>query len=171
MIAKSPELESITYIEGFEPGYLGRIAQMHGEYYASAWGSGAGFEVIQARELCEFFERYDPKRDLLYTAHAGGRLVGSVAIDGTQEERPGLARLRWFIVEPGYHGKGIGKTLLAHALDFCGKAEFPLVYLWTVEGLPESLHLYQNAGFQIVKREVGSHYTVEHTHIMLEMSL
>lgn len=160
-----------TYAEGFQPGYLGRITQMHGEYYARAWGSGPGFEALMAVELSEFHERYDPDRDLLFTAHVDGKLVGSIAIDGTQSERPGMARLRWFILDEAYQGLGIGTNLLKHALDFCRARSFPLVYLWTVTGLPQSLHLYEKVGFRIVKRLVDSRYTLEHTQLMLEMPL
>jgi GNAT superfamily N-acetyltransferase len=166
-----PAAPAVRYVEGFEPGYLGRIAQMHGEYYAKVWGSGAGFEAIMAHELCEFFDRYDITRDLLLTAHVDGVLAGCIAIDGTQAERPGLARLRWFILEESYQGHGIGKELLKRALAFCQAQEFPYVYLWTVEGLPESRHLYEKAGFQVVQRLEDSRYTVEHTQIMMELPL
>lgn len=95
-----------TIVKGFRSGYLGRIAQLHGEYYEKAWGSGPGFEAVMARELCDFCEQYDARRDLLLTAHIDGKLVGCIAIVGTQDERPGEARLRWFLLEEGYQGAG-----------------------------------------------------------------
>jgi GNAT superfamily N-acetyltransferase len=171
MTLSGADAAAVTYVEGFEPGYLGRIAQMHGEYYAKAWGSGAGFEAMMAHELCEFQARYDPSADLLLTAHVDGVLVGSIAIDGTQSERPGMARVRWYLLDERYQGRGIGRELLERALAFCRTQGFPLVYLWTVEGLPQSLHLYQKAGFRIVERFVDSRYTVEHTQLRLEMPL
>lgn len=158
-------------IEGFFPGYLGRIAQMHGEYYEKAWGSGPGFEALMARELCDFCQRYTPDRDLLLTAHVGGTLVGCIAIDGTQSERPGMARLRWYLLDEEYQGRGIGNALLRRALDFCRVHSFQNVYLWTVEGLPKSLYMYEQAGFRIVERLVDSRYTVEHEQLRLEMPL
>lgn len=172
MTGTLPESPStVTYVEGFEPGYLGRIAQMHGEYYAKAWGSGAGFEAIMARELCDFCERYNSERDLLLTAHIDGVLVGCIAIDGTQSERPGLARLRWYLLDETHQGLGIGSKLLGHALDFCRTQGFPLIYLWTVEGLPQSLHLYEKVGFRVVERFADSRYTVAHTQLLMEKSL
>lgn len=163
--------EGITYCEGFEPGYLGRIAQMHGEYYAKVWGSGPGFEAQMARELCDFCDHYDSAQDLLLTAHHDGKLIGSIAVVGTQSERPGEARVRWVLLDEGYHGRGIGRTLLNRALEFCRAKGFPGVYLWTVTGLPASLHLYESAGFRIVERHVASHYTIEQNHIRLELPL
>jgi GNAT superfamily N-acetyltransferase len=164
-------MEPFSAVEGFRPGYIGRIAQMHGEYYAKVWGSGPEFEAIMARELCDFCERYDRNRDLLLTAHIDGALVGSIAIDGTQSERPGQARLRWYLLDEAHQGRGIGNTLLKQALAFCRERDFPLIYLWTVEGLPQSLHLYEKAGFRVVERFNDSRYTVEHTQLRLEMPL
>jgi GNAT superfamily N-acetyltransferase len=167
----SQPTSTVTYVEGFEPGYLGRIAQMHGEYYAKAWGSGADFEAMMARELCEFCARYNPERDLLLTAHVDGVLVGSIAIDGTQSERPGLARLRWYLLEENSQGQGLGKKLLGRALEFCRTQGFPRVFLWTVEGLPASRHLYEKVGFRVVERFVDSRYTMEHTLLRMERPL
>ena len=138
------------YVEGYRPGVLGRIAELHGVYYARAWGAGAEFEGMMAQELREFLGRYRAGRDLLLTARVAGRLVGSIAVDGSQLKRPG-ARLRWVIVEDESRGRGIGKELLRRALAHCAGAGFGKVYLWTVEGLPESRALYLRAGFRIVE--------------------
>lgn len=171
MTTQATSGEEILYSEGFEPGYLGRIAQMHGEYYAKAWGSGPGFEAQMARELCDFYDHYDPTQDLLLTAHHNGALIGSIAVVGTQSERPGEARVRWVILDERYHGRGIGRSLLNRALEFCKTQGFPGVYLWTVTGLPASLHLYESAGFRIVESHVDSHYTIELNNIRLELPL
>jgi GNAT superfamily N-acetyltransferase len=163
--------EMTEFVTGFRPGYLGRIAQMHGEYYAGAWGSGPGFEALIARELADFYERYDPARDLLLTAHSGGILVGSIAIIGSETERPDTARLRWFLTEPTHQGQGIGRQLLEQALRFCCDAGFASVYLWTVEGLPQSWGMYERAGFRVTERHPDTQYTVPLTHVRMEMNL
>lgn len=160
----------VSYREGFQPGFLGRIAQLHGEYYARAWGSGVPFEAQMARELCDFSEAYDPGRDLLLTAHLDGLLVGSIAINRSQSESSG-AQLRWYIIAEGYHGRGIGRSLLERTLAFCREREFESVFLWTVEGLPESRHLYESVGFRVTDRVRDDRYTVEHVNLRFEMSL
>jgi GNAT superfamily N-acetyltransferase len=161
---------AVELAEGYRPGILGRIVEMHGVYYARAWGSGVRFEALMARQLCDFCEGYDAGRDLLLTAHADGRLVGSVAVDGSQAERPG-ARLRWFLLEEGYQGRGIGRALLRGALDFCAGRGFDNVYLWTVEGLPQSRHLYEQSGFRVVERFPDAEYGVDHMKIRMELPL
>jgi hypothetical protein len=47
---------------GYEPGLIGRVAELHGRYYAVAWSSGAPFELLMRREICDFIEHYDPAR-------------------------------------------------------------------------------------------------------------
>lgn len=158
------------YIDGYHPGYLGRIAEMHGFYYAKVLGTGVEFEGLMAEQLHRFFARYREGRDLLLTAHVNDRLVGSIAVDGSQEERQG-ARLRWVIVEEAQHGKGIGKRLLTDAMRFCCQAGFSRVFLWTVEGLPQSLGLYEKAGFEIIDRIPDERYCVPRVNLLLEKVL
>jgi GNAT superfamily N-acetyltransferase len=158
------------YVEGYRPGYLGRIAEMHGVYYAVAWGSGFEFEGMMAEEIHAFLREYDPLRDLLLTAHVDGRLVGSFAIVGSRED-PTVGRIRWVIVEEGYHGRGIGKELLRRGLEFCRQMGYTKVTLWTVEGLPQSYGLYEKAGFQVVERVPDARYSVPHVNLRMERSL
>lgn len=104
--------------QGYHPGHIGRIVELHGTYYSKHWGSGATFEILMAAELAEFCERYDPERDLLLTAHVDNKLIGSIAVHGSDAD-DGTVRLRWFIVDEAYHGQGIGRALLEQALMFC----------------------------------------------------
>ncbi len=64
-----------------------------------------------------------------------GRIVGSVAIDG-EDLAPGEAHLRWFILDDGCRGHGVGKKLLTEAMRFCDSLGFSAVHLWTFNSLP-----------------------------------
>ena len=163
-------MNTVEYVEGYRPGTLGRIAEMHGVYYAGAWGSGAEFEGMMAQEMREFLAHYREGRDLLLTAQIDGRVVGSIAVEGSETERPG-ARLRWVIVDESAQGRGIGKELLRRALEFCRRAGFRVAYLWTVEGLPQSLGLYERAGFRVVERFPDDRYSVPRVNLLMEMPL
>ncbi len=163
-------VEPVTFMEGFRPGYLGRIAQMHGEYYAGALGTGAELEGLMARELAQFRDGYDPARDLLLTAHVEGVLAGCVALDGGQTEHPGV-RLRWFLLDAAYQGRGIGSALLRRVLDARQAHGSGQVWLWTVEGLPQALHLYEKAGFRVVERFPDERYTVPLVNLRMEKDL
>ncbi len=163
--------QAARFVRGFQPGYFGNIARMHGEYYADVWGSGVAFEMLMAQEIIEWWERFDAERDLLLTAHVDGMLAGSIAIDGSQKERSGWARLRWFLLDPRFQGHGIGRSLLQQALAFAEKPVFAGTYLWTVEGLPQSLRLYEQNGFVVVGRENDSRYSVPHVNLLMERRL
>jgi GNAT superfamily N-acetyltransferase len=136
------------YEEGFHPGYLGRMIQMQGEYYDVIWPEpNMNFELMMARQICDFREGYNPDRDLLLTVHIDDQLAGYLAVIGNEKERPG-ARLRWFLVEEKYRGRGIGRELLRRALNFCRQAGFKTAWLWTMENLEKAQRLYAQAGFK-----------------------
>ena len=140
-------LSEVVFDEGFKPGYLGRMVQLQGEYYDVVWAKpGVSFEVMMARQMCDFHDQYVPGRDLLLTAHMNNVVVGYIAVVGSPSERAG-ARLRWFHVEESHQSRGIGKELLSRALEFCRKHGYSVVWLWTMKGLDAARHLYDSFGF------------------------
>jgi hypothetical protein len=60
---------SVTITEGYLPGCIGRITQLHAMYYAAANGFGVAFEAKVAKELGEFCASYTKGRDGLGPAH------------------------------------------------------------------------------------------------------
>ena len=104
--------------------------------------------------------RYNPDTDLLLTALINGEIQGSIVIDGHQADSQG-AHLRWFIVGEAFIGKGIGKRLLNEAVAFCQEKNYQKVYLWTFEGLDTARHLYEAAGFSLIKEQRGKQWGVE----------
>jgi GNAT superfamily N-acetyltransferase len=160
---------SIEIRSGYEPGVIGRIGELHGRYYAAAWGSGAAFEIQMLRELCDFVEAYDPLTDGLLTAHDGDVVVGSLVVMLAPGSR--RARLRFVIVDPGWQGRGIGKSLLHAALWWCRDRDVETCFLWTVEGLPASRRMYEAAGFRVVERVDDARYSVPLTSIRMELKL
>jgi GNAT superfamily N-acetyltransferase len=155
---------------GYEPGLIGRVGELHGRYYATAWGAEAPFEILMTREFCHFIEHYDPARDLLLSAHIDTILVGSISILG-QNRRPEGVQLRFFIVDPAYHGRGVGKKLLTTALQWCRERGYLKVFLWTVDNLPQSRGLYEKAGFRVTDRCPDDRYTVFRDNLKMELAL
>src|SRR5690606_36074034 len=146
---------NLSFHEGYRPGCIGRIAELHACHYHRLADFGLAFESKVARELAAFCEGYVDGRDDLWLALVGGRVEGSIAIDGTHAQRDG-AHLRWFIVSDGLRGKGVGSRLLASAMAFCRKCGYRRVYLWTFEGLDAARHLYEKAGFRLVQQQRGA---------------
>jgi len=133
-------------ITGYVPGAIGRVTELHGTYYSRHWGLDAAFEAEVARELGEFMARLHPARDGLWVAREGEAILGAIVIDGGVTPEEG-ARLRWFILDEACQGRGVGRRLMGAAMDFCERAGFERVYLWTFRGLVAARHLYDVWGF------------------------
>lgn len=146
-----------TITEGYRPGAIGRVAQLHAEYYHREWGFGLYFEAKVASELAAFFNRCDPARDGFWAALVDSRLEGAIVIDAS-ESAASLAHLRWFIVSDALRGQGAGHQLIETAMDFCCRKGYPGVYLWTFEGLGAARHLYEKHGFVLVEDHPGERW-------------
>lgn len=144
-------------IQGFIPGAIGRITELHGCYYSKHWGFGLFFEAKVATEMSEFLSRFDESRDGFWTIHRENRVQGALAIDGTKAASEG-AHLRWFILSSKVRGSGYGRRLMEQAVDFCKLCGYKQVYLWTFEGLHAARHLYEKFGFILGEQKEGSQW-------------
>jgi GNAT superfamily N-acetyltransferase len=134
---------------GYAPGAIGRVVEMHGRYYAAEWGFGPQFETEVAAELAAFMGRYNPAKDGFWLAWNGDRIVASVTLDHAGEDD--AARVRWFVAEPELQGSGIGGALFRGLLAFAKETRQDRVYLWTFEGLTAARRIYDRAGFVLTE--------------------
>jgi ribosomal protein S18 acetylase RimI-like enzyme len=147
--------DEITLVP-YTGGALGRIIELHGTYYSANWDLGLYFEAKVASEMAEFLSRLNPECDGAWFAQQDGKILGSIIIDGSKEDR---ARLRWFIIDPAHQGTGLGNDLMDAAMNFCREKGFQRVYLTTFKGLDAARHLYEKHGFVLRSEEDGSHLT------------
>lgn len=139
---------------GYAIGCIGRITELHANFYSKLVDFGLPFEAKVARELSQFCEGFDAARDGLWLATVDGVAHGSIAIDGSYADSDG-AHLRWFITSDDLRGQGMGSQLITQALDFCNAKSYKRVYLDTFAGLDAARHLYEKHGFQLVHEQVG----------------
>lgn len=151
---------SVVIESGYRPGAIGRAVDMQARYYARTVGFGRFFESKVAAALAEFAGRLDNPRNGLWVAACSGIVVGTVAIDG-EDMAPDTAHLRWFIVEDGLRGGGIGRRLLAEAIGFCDRQNFSDIQLWTFRGLDAARRLYEAHGFALVEELPGRQWGEE----------
>lgn len=144
-------------IGGYCPGAIGRVAEMHAEYYNRHWGFGLFFEAKVATELAEFLCRFDKGRDGFWTLLNGDRVEGAIAIDGLKAATKG-AHLRWFIVSPELKGCGWGRLLIKEAVTFCDQQACQRIGLWTFTGLDAARHLYEAFSFRLVSQSEGEQW-------------
>ncbi|MBU2484994.1 MAG: GNAT family N-acetyltransferase [Alphaproteobacteria bacterium] len=117
-------------------------------YYAREWGFGLKFETKVASELAEFLTRMDPARDLFLTAWRGDALAGSISMD-VSGGGPDGAHLRWFVVSDSERGSGLGKELMARAIEHADSVAAGPVWLTTFAGLEAARALYERHGFTL----------------------
>lgn len=67
--------------------------------------------------------------------------------------KQGYFELGKMAVNQHYQGKGIGKQLLAFAIDFAKEHKWNGIVLFSSTKLPTALHLYKKYGFKDVKLE------------------
>lgn len=151
------EKSTITIVSGYHPGMIGRITEMHGSFYAREHHFGSFFESKVAAGLAEFSGRLEKPCNQIWLAMLNGRIVGSVAIDG-EDLGNNEAHLRWFILDDGCRGSGVGRKLIAEAMIFCGEKQFSAVQLWTFNKLTAARRLYESFGFTLSKEWQGDQW-------------
>lgn len=152
-----PEKSAVTIVSGYHPGMIGRITEMHGSYYAREHHFGSFFEAKVAAGLADFSGRLDNANNQIWLAMQNGRIVGSVAIDG-EDLGNNEAHLRWFILDDGCRGGGVGRKLIAEAMKFCDERQFSAVQLWTFNKLTAARRLYESFGFVLSKEWQGDQW-------------
>jgi RimJ/RimL family protein N-acetyltransferase len=157
-------------ITHYQPGAIGRITELHALYYYKNSGFGLFFESKVATEMADFLNRIDPSRDGFWTAISKEKVIGSITIDGIKSKSDGN-HLRWFIVDPAFHNKGVGTMLIKTAIEFCKKVQASRVYLWTFSGLDAARHLYEKLGFTLVKEQEATTWGVKVKEQLFELIL
>ena len=141
--------------ESLRPGDLGQIVALHGAYYAKHWGFGTVFEAKVARELADFAGRFT-ETDLALCATDREGLAASLILDLHDPDSGARgAHLRWFIVHDRCRGTGIGRRLVARAVEQAERYCAGRAWLTTFAGLDAARHLYEQHGFGLVREEMG----------------
>lgn len=153
----TPDASGVDVLHGYVPGLLARCTELHALYYSRHSGFGRAFEAGVSGGLAEFAGRMDNPDNRMWRAIAGDRIAGILAVDG-EDLGDGRAHLRWFIVDDAARGAGVGRRLLAAALDFCDSHGFPEIHLWTFRGLDAARHLYEANGFRLVDERPGEQW-------------
>ncbi|MDW5498259.1 helix-turn-helix domain-containing GNAT family N-acetyltransferase [Pseudomonas lundensis] len=148
---------AIEIVSGYLPGFVARTLEMHMQYYSRTVGFGAFFEATVGAALADLAGRLSHPRNQTWSALSGGRIVGSVSIDGETlgEHR---AHLRAFIIDDSLRGSGVGRQLLNRAVSFCDQQGFDETHLWTFKGLDAARHLYESVGFELAEEQPGTQW-------------
>lgn len=129
------------------PGDMGRVVQLHGEFYAKEFGYDATFEALVAEIAAGFVRNFKPKFERCWIAELGGEVVGSAFI---VRASPKVSKLRLLIIDPKARGQGLGRRLTQACIRFARAAGYEKMMLWTQSHLSAARAIYQAEGFRLV---------------------
>jgi DNA-binding MarR family transcriptional regulator/GNAT superfamily N-acetyltransferase len=147
---KDPVKERHYILRQPRPGDFGWIVKRNAELYAQDYGWVAPFEGVCAQIVADFVNKHDASRERGWIAEIDGENVGAVMLanDGN-----GVARVRLLFVEPKARGLGIGARLVDELIRFARDAGYRKITLWTHSVLTAARHIYQKAGFKLMRSE------------------
>jgi DNA-binding MarR family transcriptional regulator/N-acetylglutamate synthase-like GNAT family acetyltransferase len=142
--------ERAVVIRTHESGDIGWIIGRQGALYTREYGWDLGFEALAAHIAAAFLDNFDAKAERCWIAELDGVPVGSIML---VKKSKTVGQLRLLFVEPEARGYGIGRRLVAECLRFARQVGYRRVVLWTQSNLDAARHLYEEAGFRLIKEE------------------
>jgi DNA-binding MarR family transcriptional regulator/GNAT superfamily N-acetyltransferase len=132
------------------PGDFGWIVRRHAEVYAKEYRWTEPFEGLCAQIVADFANNNDPERERCWIAEVDGENAGCVFL---AKDSPAVARVRLLLVEPKARGLGLGARLVDECIRFARGAGYTKITLWTHSVLTAARHIYEKAGFRLMRTE------------------
>jgi DNA-binding MarR family transcriptional regulator/GNAT superfamily N-acetyltransferase len=132
------------------PGDFGWVVQRHAELYAQEYKWKEPFEGVCAQIVADFVNKFDAKRERCWIAEMDGERVGCIFVAKDSEE---VARIRLLLVDSKARGLGLGAKLTDECIRFARGAGYTKMTLWTHSVLTAARHIYQKAGFKLMRTE------------------
>ncbi len=148
--AEAPAPDRRYLLRAPRPGDFGWIVKRHAELYAREYQWIEPFEGVCAQIVADFANKNDPKRERCWIAEMDGENVGCVFLVADSAT---VARIRLLLVDPRARGLGLGARLADECIGFARNAGYKKITLWTHSVLTAARHIYQKAGFKLMRSE------------------
>jgi DNA-binding MarR family transcriptional regulator/GNAT superfamily N-acetyltransferase len=132
------------------PGDFGWVIKRHAELYGQEFGWREPFEALCAQIVADCVNKNDHDRERCWIAEIDGENVGCIFL---AQESATVARIRLLLVDPKARGLGLGARLVDECIRFARRAGYKKITLWTHRVLTAARHIYQKAGFRLVRAE------------------
>jgi len=133
------------------PGDLEAIVAHHRRVYGAEYGVDSTFETHVAATVNRAAERGFPtEREAIRIVECDGRHAGSLALT---EEGDDTATVRWFVLDRGLRGQGLGRRLLGDIMETARGMRYARVALETFSELEAAAHLYRSHGFRLLSED------------------
>lgn len=142
--------EDINIRTTLQSGNIGYITYMHGIFHMHECGYGLSFESYVAEGLHEFYSKYNPEKERIWICEHNNKIIGSLLL---MDRGNDTAQLRYYILEPGYRGIGLGKKLMDLFMEFLKEKNYKRCYLWTTNELVAAASLNKKYGFTITEEK------------------
>ena len=146
----SAQAERRSILRAPRPGDFGWIVKRHAELYAQEYQWMEPFEGLCAQIVADFVNDHDPERERCWIAEMDGENVGSVFL---VKDSATVARIRLLLVDPQARGLGLGARLTDECIRFARRAGYKKITLWTHSVLTAARHIYEKAGFKLMRTE------------------
>ena len=157
VLAPGTQQRARCVLRPHRPGDMGWVVYREGALYAQEYGFDETFEALVARIVADFLTEFEPQRERCWIAEMNGQNLGHIFLIQHPTE-PSTAKLRLLLVEPCGRGLGLGSALVEECVNFARSVGYKKMTLWTQSILTAARHVYQKAGFHLVKEKANRQF-------------
>lgn len=112
-------------------------------------------------ETSKMYESYQAPNEMYFVIEEKGIVKGGAGIKRLSGHEISVCELQKMYFSPELRGRGLGKQMILHCLDFARKKGYDACYLETAHGLNEAIGLYKSIGFESLDKPLGNtgHYS------------
>lgn len=118
------------------------------QWFCDEWPFEGRSRGAAAAQLRENLNR--DRLPITWVCRDDGQVIGTVSLDLSDLPLPAYAHLSpWLAslyVIPSARGRGVGRALVNHLLDFARRGSISTIHLWT----PGSTTMYEKCGWKVV---------------------